>query len=478
MFGGVIDEFVFLPTKGYWGYVRWDGPHNLFTIGAPYLLDLLTFLIFFAICMQISFRRRWIWLNLVIIGVISPLINSVYNYRQIPGRANDVSILLRDGNETMVHAYFMLTLCLYVAGLWILFTRAKIHARRGSGMRKWTVVPMVIGVILLVSACSLSISSSVKPEERQVTEAQTNEPKPSPVIRMATMTPTLSPEEIYDEIFSQVVAMIAREYPQRAPIDGFVWEGGYRKGSRDPTTVEGDFEAGDWKFRLFDWDGDDPKDPVEVKVNNRNSFFNWSGVATLDGIDGQLNSAGLVPKSSAGANEWLLYTNENFGYQFRYPSTVDVIEHGVDWIDTRDIPEGMDAWEAKRMYVHELGPNLCAQVVLGDGFIWFNPPENFGARFNFCQHLGPNAPGWFAPKRSERVTIDGRDYTLEGRELIKTEGSDHDEALHVKISSGMHIQVGVTTDSEADYKRYREETLPVLLQILETYESIPGGVTE
>jgi hypothetical protein len=66
----------------------------------------------------------------------------------------------------------------------------------------------------------------------------------------------------------------------------------------------------------------------------------------------------------------------------------------------------------------------------------------------------------------------GSEYLLEGRELIKIEGSDHDEALRVELPTGMHIQVGVTTNSEQDYQRYRAEILPVLLEILETYESI------
>ncbi|MGD8730302.1 MAG: M50 family metallopeptidase [Anaerolineales bacterium] len=472
-FGGKIEEFVFLPTQGYWGYVRWDGPHNLFTIGAPYLLDLLTFLIFFAICMQFSFRRRWIWLNLVIIGVVSPLINSVYNCRQNPGRVNDVTILLRDGNETMVHAYFILTLSLYVAGLWILFTRAKTHDRRASVRRAWTVAPLLLGGTLLLSACSSTLLTSVEPDMTQVAKTATQIPKPSPMTRSATMTPTMSPEDAYDVIFKQVVTMVAQEYPQRAPIANLEWEGEFHIGSRDPGTFEGDLVSGDWKFRLFDWDAADQTDAVDVSIVNPITVFIWRGSATLDQIDGQLQSGGLVPKPDPSEGEWVRYTNSRYGYRFEYPIEADVIEHGVDWIESNDIPEGMDPWEAKQEFVKKLGSNLCVQIVLGDGFIWFNPPENFGARFNFCQHLGPSAPGWSAPKRSETVTIDDAEYILEGRELIKIEGTDHDEALRVEIASGIHIQVGVTTNSDEDYERYRQEVLPVLLDILETYESIP-----
>lgn len=158
--GGKIEEFVFLPTRGYWGYVRWEGPHNILITAAPYLFDLLTFLIFFTICMQLDFRRRWLWLNLVILGVFSPLINSFYNYLQTSGRVNDVSILLREGNDQLVQAYFTLTLVLYLAGLYILFTRAQIHRDQQSSSRLWTIVPAALGTILLLSACSSTVLSS------------------------------------------------------------------------------------------------------------------------------------------------------------------------------------------------------------------------------------------------------------------------------------------------------------------------------
>jgi hypothetical protein len=475
LFGGRIKEFVFLPTKGYWGYVSWVGPHNLLTAGAPYLLDLLTFLIFFSVCMRLRFRRRWVWLNLVILGVLSPLINSAYNCHQDPDRVNDVTVLLRDGNAIMVTAYFILTLSLYIAGLYILFTRAKIHDRQPAVGRVWTTVPLILGSLLFLSACTAASATIIASEVPPAIPTPTTASYPSPEINSATMTPTISPEEAYDAIFKQVVALVAQEYPQRAPIAELTWEGDYRMGSGDPETVDGEFSAGDWNFRLFDWNRDDLSDPVDVYVINKTSFFNWSGTATLEQIDGQLNSAGLVPKPAADTDEWLVYTNEHYGYRFEYPSTVDVIEHGVDWIESDDVPEGMEPWEAKQEFARKLGPNLCVQVVFGDSFIWFNPPENFGARFNFCQYLGPNAPGWQSPERSEVVTIDGRDYVFEGRELIKIDGSDHDEALRVELSSGMHIQVGATTDSDQEYQRYREEALPVLLQILETYQSMPRG---
>ena len=104
--GAKITEFVFWPTEGYWGYVRWEGSVTSATTGAPYLCDLLTFVVFFAVCMLVRFDRRWIWLNLIAVGVISPLVNSIPNYRLGLSGPNDVGKLLESLPENIVHGYF------------------------------------------------------------------------------------------------------------------------------------------------------------------------------------------------------------------------------------------------------------------------------------------------------------------------------------------------------------------------------------
>jgi hypothetical protein len=296
---------------------------------------------------------------------------------------------------------------------------------------------------------------------------------PPPAILSATMTPTLSPEEIYDAILQRVVSYVAQEYPLRAPIADLEWEGGYQVGPRDPDTMVGEFFAGDWKFRLFDWERENPREPVDVYINNQNNVFFWSGTATMQNAAGLLSSAGLVPKSTPNPGEWLVYTNERYGYQFHYPAEADVFEHGVSWVDDRDVPEGMDPFDAKGIFVREMGPNLCVQVVLGDGYIWFDPPENFGARFNFCGRLGPGAMGWRYEPRAEIVDIEGHEHNLEGSKLINVEDNHYDEALRLEMPSGLHIEVGAYTQTEEAYQRYRKDVLPVLMAIIETYQTIP-----
>jgi hypothetical protein len=126
--GAQIDRFVFWPTihetGGFmWGYVTWSGDISWITHAAPYLFDLITYLVFFVICMRFRFPRRWLWINAIAIGLISPFINSIYNYWGGLSSMNDVGKLLLALPTPIVHFYFILTLLGYLIGL-ILVLRA------------------------------------------------------------------------------------------------------------------------------------------------------------------------------------------------------------------------------------------------------------------------------------------------------------------------------------------------------------------
>ena len=76
MQGAAVAEFVFLPGfwegQFYFGYVLLEGGNPTWlTTAAPYLFDLLTFAIFFVVCGFVRFKRHWLWLVLVILGLIS-----------------------------------------------------------------------------------------------------------------------------------------------------------------------------------------------------------------------------------------------------------------------------------------------------------------------------------------------------------------------------------------------------------------------
>jgi hypothetical protein len=126
MQGARITEFVIWPTRGRWGYVNWEGSVTPAVMAAPYICDLLTFLVFFLVCMVIRFdKRRWIWLNGIALGIISPLVNSAYNYWGGLRGPNDVGKLFETMNPAMVHGYFWLTIGVYLAGLFLTFTESR-----------------------------------------------------------------------------------------------------------------------------------------------------------------------------------------------------------------------------------------------------------------------------------------------------------------------------------------------------------------
>ncbi len=130
MEGAKVTEFVFWPELRngvlYWGYVGWDGATTWFTTAAPYFCDLIVFFVALLIIVGARPRRRWLWLNILIIGVLSPLVNSAYNYSGgVTGGHNDVFELLQVLDPIAVHTYFGVTLLLYAWGMYYCYFRKK-----------------------------------------------------------------------------------------------------------------------------------------------------------------------------------------------------------------------------------------------------------------------------------------------------------------------------------------------------------------
>ena len=95
------------------------------TFGAPYLCDFLTFGVFFSVCMLVRFKRHWVWLNLVVIGILSPLVNSFHNYRGGLQGPNDVGKLLKLLPEGIVHGFFWVTISVYLVGFVVVFSLSR-----------------------------------------------------------------------------------------------------------------------------------------------------------------------------------------------------------------------------------------------------------------------------------------------------------------------------------------------------------------
>lgn len=118
--GGEVEKFVILPSwdasRGLlWGYVRLSENGSWLTLAAPYLADLLTFSLGLVVCTAIPMRRRWLWVNLYILLMLSPLINTLYNYRFGLSQTNDVGRLMHILPPPVVHTFFLLALLYYIA---------------------------------------------------------------------------------------------------------------------------------------------------------------------------------------------------------------------------------------------------------------------------------------------------------------------------------------------------------------------------
>lgn len=117
--GARVTKFVFWPTydlgRFYWGYVTWSGRTDQLVAAAPYLADLLTFAIFYLVCTRVRIRRHWLWVNLYVIGLVSPLINSAYRYASSFFRSGDLTGIFAVLPPAAVHAYFILTIAFYAA---------------------------------------------------------------------------------------------------------------------------------------------------------------------------------------------------------------------------------------------------------------------------------------------------------------------------------------------------------------------------
>jgi hypothetical protein len=128
--GAEVTKFVFWPNfdlgRFTWGYVTWDGSTSWFTTAAPYFCDLITFFIALLVILEAKPRLRWLWFNILVIGIVSPFVNSAYNYSGgLAGSFNDIGELLYDLNPATVHLYFALTLLLYAWGIYHCYFRKK-----------------------------------------------------------------------------------------------------------------------------------------------------------------------------------------------------------------------------------------------------------------------------------------------------------------------------------------------------------------
>ncbi len=123
--GAKVTKFVIYPQTDLgrftWGYTEWQGGDpGWFTDAAPYLGDLIWFALFFFLLTRINWGDlHLVWLNLAIIGLLSPLVNSFSQWMIgiFGSKEADVAKWLAECPDFFVHAYFFLTCGAYVLAI-------------------------------------------------------------------------------------------------------------------------------------------------------------------------------------------------------------------------------------------------------------------------------------------------------------------------------------------------------------------------
>ncbi|MBU0732278.1 M50 family metallopeptidase [Patescibacteria group bacterium] len=122
-----IEKFVFWPSfvngKFNWGYVTWTQEVSWLVIAAPYLCDLAWFAAFFILLKKIKIKHHWIWINLLIIGLLSPLLDMLWNYFRLVLGRGDIFKLLGALPDFSVHIFFIGTIIMFSVGIYSIARR-------------------------------------------------------------------------------------------------------------------------------------------------------------------------------------------------------------------------------------------------------------------------------------------------------------------------------------------------------------------
>jgi hypothetical protein len=121
--GAHVEKIRLIPTLKpgnhvLWGYVNWTGTTTWISLAAPYFCDLATFLLGLWILNSRLRMPHWLSVQVFVIGVLSPAINSLYNYLAVLRNPSaDVARILTVISPVWVAAWMVLSLSLYGVGI-------------------------------------------------------------------------------------------------------------------------------------------------------------------------------------------------------------------------------------------------------------------------------------------------------------------------------------------------------------------------
>jgi hypothetical protein len=115
-----------------WGYVNWTGTTTWLSLAAPYFCDLLTFLLGTWIFRSRITMPHWLRVQVFVIGVLSPAINSLYNYTAaLYNPTADVARVEATVPHGWVAAWVVVSLAVYWVSIFFLVKSHTWGARQG-----------------------------------------------------------------------------------------------------------------------------------------------------------------------------------------------------------------------------------------------------------------------------------------------------------------------------------------------------------
>lgn len=173
-----------------------------------------------------------------------------------------------------------------------------------------------------------------------------------------------------------------------------------------------------------------------------------------------------MPRVGDEYEGWLTYTNDVYGYEFRYPPAATVTEasESAFHLSAEEAQEGVTFRDVYERYTGK----ICIHVDYELGYVNISAPPN---RYVICFRTGRAYEG---PSREETLLIDGKTYTAQG---FEEQGPGetlpyHNEMLRVELDDGTTIEYGpkpVETATFDDYLEIRDD----LLKIVQSYRKLP-----
>lgn len=204
-----------------------------------------------------------------------------------------------------------------------------------------------------------------------------------------------------------------------------------------------------------------PPSDTSPPLTPRNSLTNTPQPSPLP-------TSTMTVATSSLVEGWLVYRNENYKYEFSYPSETTLRISSVESFPEA-LPPGMTFEEHLHQLQDKMG-DLCVIATYRHSFLLIQAPNAWD--YVLCGGFGIGDEPII--EKSTQVTIDGKTYPSQGWELYKLEGEKkilYSEFFFVDLEDGTHIAYGASSNDAAQFTEYLN-VKGTLLRMLASYRAI------